>query len=237
MDGLWSRLAFGPDGPVLKTPGVAVVEIVGKLESGETWEGLQSSLNVAPADLVAAIGAAALGDDNELGPTLIQTKPERPQLVQALSEPALAAAGIDGDRASRLALAAGLLQIHDFWNASHEAAQASDDLGERATSAYWHAIAHRREPDAGNAMYWFRRVGRHPVFADLDEQARPILEAAMDTSLAAPFTRSAGWDPSTLVDLASRARSGTAAETLARRLQRLEMRLLVEASAAAVGLG
>ena len=65
----------------------------------------------------------------------------------------------------RLALAAGLLQIHDFWDASHEAAQEADDLGERDFSAYWHGIAHRREPDAGNASYWFRRVGRHRAAA------------------------------------------------------------------------
>ncbi len=27
----------------------------------------------------------------------------------------------------------------------------------------WHAILHRQEPDAGNAAYWFRQAGPHPV--------------------------------------------------------------------------
>ena len=117
-------------------------------------------------------------------PGLTQAAPRRPWLARALGEPAWAEAFPRSSRPARLALAAGLLQIHDFWDASHEAAQQADDLGERGSSAYWHGIAHRREPDAGNAAYWFRRVGRHPIFGRLAEVARLILEEHGDTSLS-----------------------------------------------------
>jgi hypothetical protein len=155
-------------------------------------------------------------------------------LLAALSEPALAAAGSRSDRSARLALAAGLLQVHDFWEASHVAAQAADDLGERGTSAYWHGICHRREPDFGNAAYWFRRVGRHAIFDDLAGDARSLIGAS---GPAAAGRLSRSWDPMGLIELCSTARPGTADETLARRLQRAEMLRLLVASAAHAGLG
>ncbi len=36
-----------------------------------------------------------------------------------------------------------------------------------SSGSYWHAIMHRREPDYSNSGYWFRKVGTHPIFADL----------------------------------------------------------------------
>jgi hypothetical protein len=120
-----------------------------------------------------------------------------------------------------------LLQIYDFWDASHHAAQQADDLGERSVSPYWHGIAHRREPDPGNASYWFRRVGRHPVFAELAEAALPLIEANEPTLSGTLLPRGA-WDAFAFIDYCTGARAKSLPLALA--LQRLEMILLLGAS-------
>ena len=131
-------------------------------------------------------------------------------------------------------LASGLLQIHDFWEASHEAAQEADDLGETRVSAYWHGIAHRREPDPGNAAYWFRRVGRHPIVEDVSERVLPILEQHGDPELSSALLPQDRWDPLAFVAFCGKAttRRESSLERLARRLQRVEMLTLLEATAA-----
>src|SRR5690348_14223249 len=58
---------------------------------------------------------------------------------------------------------AGLYLYFSCWDDAHEVAQSVDT----AEGSYWHAIVHRQEPDAGNSSYWFRRVGRHPIFPAL----------------------------------------------------------------------
>src|SRR5262245_2124724 len=217
----------------LRSDGRAVSDLLGQLESGELPAAAIAPGAVTPADVVAALAQDALGADDSIGPPLVQARPPRPQLERVLKEPAWAEVFPRAERRSRLALAAGLLQVCDFWEASHEAAQQADDLGERDFSAYWHGIAHRREPDPGNAAYWFRRVGRHPLFTTLAESARSLLDEHEDT---APASRlfSGGWNPMAMIDLCSEARPGTPGEALARRLQRLEMWLLLEATFAAL---
>ena len=42
------------------------------------------------------------------------------------------------------------------WDAAHGVAQEIDD----ATGAWVHAYLHRKEGDAANAAYWYRRAGR-----------------------------------------------------------------------------
>jgi hypothetical protein len=198
-------------------------EVIDRLEAGESLASVAESTGFDTVDLVAAIARVGLGDEGSGGPALVQGSPSHPRLVQALSELSLAALLPRAARPSRLALASGLLQILDAWDASHATAQEADDLGERSTAAYWHLIAHRREPDPGNALYWARRVGRHPIHAQLAEATAPIPEADR-------LIPGGTWSPSAMIDLATRARPGTPSENLARRLQRLEMILLLEAS-------
>lgn len=218
----------------LRSDGRAVRDLVGRLESGERPAAAIAPGAINAADVIAALALEALGPDGTLGPPLVQARPPRPRLERILLEPAWADVFPDAPRPARLALCAGLLQVFDFWDASHEAAQQADDLGERGSSAYWHGIAHRREPDPGNAAYWFRRVGRHPVFAALSEAARPLLDEDGDRALISRLLSGGGWDAMAMIDLCTRASEGTPREALARRVQRVEMWLLLEASFTAV---
>ncbi|HTP85950.1 MAG TPA: hypothetical protein VMJ34_03345 [Bryobacteraceae bacterium] len=96
-----------------------------------------------------------------------------------------------------------------------------------AEGSYWHAILHRQEPDAGNSGYWFRRVGRHPVYEPLAETARQIAA----TEPAAGFTVSETWDPFRFVDFYESARRtppDAPAHRAARAVQLAEWQLLFD---------
>ncbi len=109
---------------------------------------------------------------------------------------------------------AGLYLYAGLWNEAHEAAQAIDTR----EGSYWHAIVHRQEPDAGNASYWFRRVGRHPIFPALADRAAAI-DPALDDA----------WDPHRFIDYCERAaREGGDAEARAIAVQQAEWELLFD---------
>lgn len=237
MSSLWDRIeASGSraDLSVKAGGGVAVAAVVSALESGEPAESLTRSMGITPLDILAALTASALGTSQSPGPSLTQQPPPRPRLAHALSEREVAGLLPHASRKEVLAVSAGLLQVHDFWESSHVAAQEADDLGESRFSAYWHGIAHRREPDAGNAAYWFRRVGQHPVFPTLAELATPILDDHRDSRLSSRFLGQGRWNSQAMIDLCTAARPDTREESLARRLQRLEMQILMDATVAAV---
>lgn len=106
---------------------------------------------------------------------------------------------------------AGLWLAFGFWDESHAVAQ---DL-HTPDGSFWHAILHRREPDAWNSKYWFRQVGSHPVLAQLRKQC---------PALGYTFT-----NPSEFVDFCERVRgTGSPDEETARAVQALEWRLLFD---------
>jgi hypothetical protein len=210
--------------------------LLDRLQAGESPAQVREALGLGPAEYVGALGQAAFGSDDPADwPGLTQGVPRRPWLAGALEEGGWADAFPRSSRPARLAVAAGLLQVHDFWDASHQAAQRADDLGERAVSAYWHGIAHRREPDPGNAAYWFRRVGPHPLFARLAHDSRPILESAADRTPIARLIANSSWNPFAFIDMCASARHGSEVAGLALRLQRLEMLALLDATLHALG--
>jgi hypothetical protein len=201
-----------------------MVEVVGRLEAGEEPAAVARALSLEPVEVVALLAHDAYEQGEGVGPELVQTAPRRPALARALSEPALAGLFPQATRPQRLALAAGLLQMHDFWDLSHQAAQQAGDLGEARSSAYWHGIAHRREPDPDNAAYWFRRVGRHPVFTDLAVFARGFEEAGVSDRVRRLAPRGE-WDPLAFIDFCTTARGPDRAH--ARMIQGAEMMMLL----------
>jgi hypothetical protein len=231
MSSLQDRLVIDGGDPCLRSdPKTKVAELLLRLQQGEAV----ASLGCSAVDFVAVMGFSALEGQGSLGPSLVQKTPKYPSLASHLNETSLKNLLPGSDHGTRLALSAALLQIHDFWTLSHEAAQEADDQGERHFSAYWHGIAHRREPDAGNAGYWFRRVGNHEIFTLLADQSEPLLDVHGDSGLTARLLGKGGWNPMAMIDLCTQARPGTPQETIARRLQRLEMQLLLDATATSV---
>lgn len=232
MSGLWDRVKQTPSGAVIGIREAPISAIITRFEQGELPAAVSREASLEALDLLAALAVTALGWKGREAPPLVQASPGNPKLHHALTEEAWRELFPRASRQARLALAAGLLQIHDFWEDSHHAAQEADDLGERPFSAYWHAIAHRREPDAGNAAYWFRRVGGHPIHAELLRHVRALLDAHGDAKLQVQLIRSGDWNSFGFIDFTVSVKPGSPAEMLARELQRLEMLLLLDATAA-----
>lgn len=132
------------------------------------------------------------------------------------------------------ALKAGLYLLNDFFNDSHECSQSLEGIGGHHTGDYWHAILHRREPDYGNAKYWFRHVGRHPSFADLATTAQARLKSTTGP-VSDTLQRWQGrllpqgtWDPFAFVDLCQAAANDVELRRWCEQVQYDEMLLLLQ---------
>ncbi|HTO80705.1 MAG TPA: hypothetical protein VMQ73_00655 [Methylomirabilota bacterium] len=68
------------------------------------------------------------------------------------------------------------------WNKAHECAQAQED-----DEGNWvHAYLHRREGDAANAGYWYRRVRKDPATVPLAAEWDAIAGALLGAGVERP---------------------------------------------------
>jgi hypothetical protein len=108
--------------------------------------------------------------------------------------------------------------LYLYFSCLDEAHSIAQDLG-AAEGSFWHGIMHRQEPDPGNSAYWFRRVGKHPVFPALRDEASRL---GLDTGRE--------WDPFEFIQFCESARSrpGSDEETIAMQVQLVEWQLLFD---------
>src|SRR5947209_1350888 len=141
----------------------------------------------------------------------VQPQPLLEEQVQTLLKPS----GLSHEH-QELILALVLLW-HDHLDAAHVIAQNV----EGPDGAFVHGIMHRREPDFGNAAYWFRRVGRHGAFGTIATQAGALLSGSRP-ELATKLVPDGNWDPFAFIEACSRAKGAEPEQRLLRQIQRIE---------------
>jgi hypothetical protein len=168
-------------------------------------------------------GAAilALGGNGERPMALAEPKCSSGRALAALK--AADAQHLFGAGRSPEGAMAGLYLYFGCWSEAHETAQNI----RTAEGSYWHAIVHRQEPDAWNSDYWFRQVGRHPIFP-----------ALRDAAAAAGVDFGPEWRPAAFIQFCENARSapGSDTERQAYAIQQIEWQLLFDYCAATVPL-
>jgi len=127
---------------------------------------------------------------------------------------------------AQLILALALLW-HDHLEASHVLAQSVDT----SDGAFVHGIMHRREPDYGNAAYWFRRVGRHSAFPEIARRVAECLTAVKQDYLAARLAPQGEWDAFAFINACEQAghcERSDRTPRLLREAQKIETEVLAQ---------
>ena len=126
-----------------------------------------------------------------------------------------------------LACRCGLL----LWNDDIEAAHAIAQMQDNATYNFWHAIVHRREGDFSNSQYWWSKTGVHPVFPAIYDGAVPRLgkeTIAPAVEFARELRTAGAWMPTPFVARCETAQRQKSADEWLRKVQAVEMRVLLQ---------
>ena len=146
-------------------------------------------------------------------------------LLERLEPETLAEPHPVGDAQMALACCSALWLYHNYLDHSHRLSQQIDTIH----GSFWHGIMHRREGDFGNAKYWFRRVGEHPIFPVLAQAAREEAARHGTDDQSEYLHRITDWDPFAWIDLCQAVLEGeSTSEALCLAIQRHEWQLLFD---------
>jgi len=147
-----------------------------------------------------ASGALALSADGTPDPSCTPAiGPGRPPVdANAIRKGLQQVSGLNElSQGERDCFIAGVLLLWDLLEESHVLSQSANGTAHSTTPDYWHGIMHRREPDLGNASYWFRRVGRHPA---MDRLEANLSQWMTGFSVESSSADASGWDPFQVID-------------------------------------